>query len=717
MLGVRDSWNYKRMIRPTVEWNATIVCYLLMFSCLVSPTVIGVPPVIAYMMAVIWFLLGNKYFKEARSHFSFINGLWRIKPFHMHPNDLPGTDDTIYLGRGFLITPIHTQRLYELNNETTRKYMNPPAMYFGFRKAEAFFGSLSKFFLIGIPFAMAAAALREPRWYNPFPYFPIDLLDPNNTYGNPYLHGVGGDEEQDLFAPFADSNSHTLVLGTTRQGKTINAGIVVTQDIMRFSKSKSGDDCAVIMIDPKGDLELAVRMFIAAYRAGKADKFYFFHLAYPHLSVRYNSIAEYSRETEVATRTTNPLSDSGNSKVFKDFAWQFINISAMALKRMGKTPTYKIISKYLKDPELLAEDYISRVIRDDELDGIIHAIADKIENNKKDLSPQERSKNPRSIALTKLISDPPEDYVDLIRNDDVLRSIADGLKHDRSYYDKITASAKPHLDKLTSGAVADLISPNYDDVKDQRPIIDLKQIISSGGILYAGLDFQSDPVTGAAVGNGFLTEILSISGEIYNYGIDNGMPIEKDKKRRKPMVRLHIDEANEIFGKEFNPILNKAGGSGVSVVAYTQTISDAEVKLESPALAAQALGNFGTIISFKVRGQDTSTYLSELTQMVRVMTDTPDTKAADGMGSAADGQFKSSNSDSASFAEERLIPEYAFRDLPKGQAYVYAQSRWYKVRMPIFLKDEDMPKDLAEMERVIASVRGYSTSKLREYVR
>lgn len=716
MLGVRDSWTYERAIRPTVEWNATAVCYLLTACCIASPTVIAVPPVIAYMMSILWFLIGNKYLSEARAHFKFMNGLWRIVPFHMEPSDLPGGDDTIYMGRGFEWTPLHTQRLYELNNELTKKYRDPPAMYYAFRRLETLFKRISKLFFIGVPFALAAAALRSPSWYNPFPYFPVDLLDPDNTYGNPYIHGVGGDEEVDLLSPFADGNSHTLVLGTTRQGKTINAGIVVTQDIMRFSKKKGDANCAVIMIDPKGDLELAVRMFIAACKAGKADKFYFFHLAYPHLSVRYNSIAEYSRETEVATRTTNPLSDSGNSKVFKDFAWQFINISAMALKRMGKTPTYKIISKYLKDPELLAEDYISKVIRDDELEGIIHAIAEKIESNKKDLSPQERSKNPRSIALTKLISDPPEDYLDLIRNDDVLRSIADGLKHDRSYYDKITASAKPHLDKLTSGAVADLISPDYEDVDDPRPIIDLKQIISSGGILYAGLDFQSDPVTGAAVGNGFLTEILSVSGEIYNYGIDNGMPIAKGKQRRKPTLRLHIDEANEIFGKEFNPILNKAGGSGVSVVAYTQTISDAEVKLESPALAAQALGNFGTIISFKVRGTDTSTYLSELTPMVRVMTDTPDTKAADGMGSAADGQFKSSNSDSASNSEQRLIPDYAFTDLPKGQAFVYAQSRWSKVRMPIFLKEADMPKDLAEMERVIASIRGYSTSKQREYV-
>lgn len=712
--GVRDGWLFNRVIRPTVEWNACGVSCLTAVVFLCAPHILGAPPLLSYIMAVLWGSIAVNYFLEASAHFRFINGLWRIKPFYIHPEDLPCNDDAIYIGKGFLWTPVHTQRLYELLLEPTKKYSLPPNMYYLFRSVENIFNKLAKVAVVGWFFGAMALKIRNPSALNPFPYFAVDVLDPNNTYGSPYMHGVGGDEEVDLLMPYADSNSHTIVWGTTRQGKTISAGIVVTQDILRLSKASQDEQCAVIMIDPKGDLELAVRMFLAAYRAGKADKFYFFHLGYPHMSVRYNAIAEYSRETEVATRVTNPLSDSGNSKVFKDFAWQFINVAALALKRMGQTPTYKIIARYLKDPELLANDYIRKVIRDEELEGIIYQIAAQIDTSK--LPPSERSKNPNTIALTRIISDPPDEYAEMVREDDVLRAISDGLRHERSYYDKITASAKPHLEKLTSGASAELISPDYNDVDDPRPIIDLKQIISTGGVLYAGLDIQSDPVSGAAAGNGFLTEILSISGEIYKYGIDNGMPVRKGGKRRKAILRLHVDEANEVFGREFNPILNKAGGSGVSVVAYTQSVADAEVKLESTALAAQAYGNFGTIISFKVRGHETAKYLSELTPMVRVLADTPDSKASDGMGSAADGQFKSSNADSAAYTEERLIPEYAFRDLPKGEAFIYAQSRWYKTRMPIFLKDSDMPEDLAELERIIASSRGYSTAKQREHV-
>jgi conjugative coupling factor TraD (TOL family) len=711
IFSVRDTWLYERYIRPTVEWQAVYISYICAFICAISPRYLGVFPTLAYFSCFMFLFIGGYYHRAALNHWRFLMGLWKLDSFYVDPKKLPGTDNSIYMGRGFEWKAVHTQRLYELNNDQTNKYRNAPKMYYFVRSVSSGFKRLANLGILSIVMNYAANSLDKKSSWNPFPYYPIDLLDEHNTYGSPYLHGVEP-KEIDLLFPFADGNSHTLVLGTTRQGKTRSAEIVVSQDIHRFKNSDQS--CAVIMLDPKGDIELAARMFVEAQRTGKADKFYFFHLAYPHLSCRYNGIADYNRDTEVATRVTNPLSSGGNSQVFKDFAWQFINLAQKANSRMGKTMTYKTVAKYLKDPELLATEYTTKVIADDHLEAVIQNIADNI--NFKDLPPSERSKNPKSIALQKVLQDPPEALAQMILNDDVLKDLSEALKHDKSYYDKITASAKPHLEKLNTGKQSELISPDYDNLDDPRPIIDLRQIISDGCILYAGFDFQTDQVVGASVANTFLSEILAVSGEIYNFGIDNGLPRMKGDKRRKPMVRLHVDEANEIFGKEFNPILNKAGGSGVSVVAYTQTISDGAVRLESQDLSNQMLGNFGTIISFKVRGNDTSEYLSNLTPEVRVITDTPDSRATDGMGSGADGQFKSANADSASYETVRLIPEYAFRDLAKGQAFVYAQSRWYKTKLPLFYKEDDIPKDLSHMMREIEKQRGYSTSIDRGHV-
>ena len=710
LFNLRDTWLYKRMVRPTVEWNAVAACYFCAALLAVSPITLGFLPSLSYFGAIIFLLVGIKYHREAYHHWSFLMGLWKIDPYYVDMKNLDASDDEIYLGYGFEWKNIHTQRLYELNN-SDEDFDTPPKAYFWFRRVSSFLQKLSKLYFIGYIFLKLSKAIDAHSFWNPYPYYPVDLFDKNNTFGSPLIHGVEPNERV-IKTPFVDSNSHTLVLGTTRQGKTRSAEIVVSQDIHRFKYSDQS--CAVIMIDPKGDLDLAARMFIECQRAGKAEKFYFFHLAYPHLSCRYNGIGDYNRDTEVATRVTNPLSSSGNSKVFKDFAWQFVNLAQKVCSRIGNTMTYKTVAKYLKDPELLAMEYTTKVINSDELDYVINDIASNIVL--KDLPPSERSKNPKSIALQRVLQDPPEMLADLIKEDDVLTDLSDALKHDKSYYDKITASAKPHLEKLNAGKQAELISPDYDNVDDPRPIIDLRQIISDGCVVYAGFDFQTDQVVGASVANTFLTEVLAVSGEIYNFGIDNGLPRKKGDSRRKPMVRLHVDEANEVFGAEFNPILNKAGGSGVSVVAYTQTISDGAVRLESQDLSNQMLGNFGTIISFKVRGHDTSEYLSKLTPEVRVLSSNPDSRSTDGMGSSADGQFKSANADAISYETVRLIPENAFRDLPKGQAFVYAQSRWYKVRMPLFFKEDDIPKDVAHMMREIETIRGYKTSVERGYV-
>jgi hypothetical protein len=49
------------------------------------------------------------------------------------------------------------------------------------------------------------------------------------------------------------------------------------------------------------------------------------------------------------------------------------------------------------------------------------------------------------------------------------------------------------LEKLTSGKTAQLISPNYTDMSDPRPIFDWQQVIRKKGVVYIGLDALSDP--------------------------------------------------------------------------------------------------------------------------------------------------------------------------------------------------------------------------------
>ena len=61
-------------------------------------------------------------------------------------------------------------------------------------------------------------------------------------------------------------------------------------------------------------------------------------------------------------------------------------------------------------------------------------------------------------------------------------------------------------------------------------------------------------------------------------------------------IAIHADEFNELIGDEFIPLLNKAGGAGFQVTAYTQTRSDVEPRIGWGAKAGQIGGNFNFLI-------------------------------------------------------------------------------------------------------------------------
>ncbi|MDC4269071.1 conjugative coupling factor TraD, PFGI-1 class, partial [Acinetobacter baumannii] len=139
------------------------------------------------------------------------------------------------------------------------------------------------------------------------PFNPVRPLPP--VGGLPRLHGIEPDEV-DVSLPLGERVGHSLVLGTTRVGKTRLAELFVTQDIRR--KNADGEHEVVIVIDPKGDADLLKRVYVEAKRAGREGEFYVFHLGWPDISARYNAVGRFGRISEVATRVAGQLSGEGN---------------------------------------------------------------------------------------------------------------------------------------------------------------------------------------------------------------------------------------------------------------------------------------------------------------------------------------------------------------------------------------------------------------------
>ncbi len=95
-------------------------------------------------------------------------------------------------------------------------------------------------------------------------------------------------------------------------------------------------------------------------------------------------------------------------------------------------------------------------------------------------------------------------------------------------------------------------------------------MIRKKGIVYVGLDALSDAEVAAAVGNSMFADLVSVAGHIYKFGTQDGLP--EDEHAGKLPISLHCDEFNELMGDEFIPLLNKSGGAGIEVTAYTQTL-------------------------------------------------------------------------------------------------------------------------------------------------
>ena len=534
-------------------------------------------------------------------------------------------------------------------------------------------------------------ALRTSAWWNP-----VQPLPP--VGGLPALHGVEPDE-QDVWMNLSERVGHTLVLGTTRVGKTRLAEVLITQDIQR-------GDC-VIVFDPKGDADLLRRIYAEAMRAGRMKDFILFHLGYPSASARYNAIGHFSRITEVATRIANHLPSEGNSAAFKEFAWRFVNIIARALVALGRRPDYTQVRRYINDIEPLFVEYARAHLAAKGPPGWEAALAVAADQTKeKNLPTALRGRNPKAIALARYLQD-----LDLY--DPVLDGLASAFKYDKTYFDKIVSSVGPLMEKLTTGRIAELISPNLDNDADPRPILEWMEVIRRKGIVYVGLDALTDTTVASAVGNSMFADLVSVAGHLYKHGVTARSDDEEIPAGPKPPpISLHADEFNELIGDEFVPLLNKAGGAGFQVTAYTQTWSDVEARIGSRAKAGQVAGNFNTLIMLRVKELATAEMLIDQLPTVEVHSLTSVSSVDDSSEPGSGVDFRSKNEDRLNSTEVPLLSAADLVTLPKGQAFALLDGgQLWKIRMPLPDVDDDrtLPKDVDAI--VQQRLRDYAAQK------
>lgn len=659
------------LLRPPLEWYSAATGFAAASVLYAKTAYFLLPTSFAYTGIAGLSLFSLLRFKQGYKIWRYQRNLKRMPTYTITSKQLPVSKKRLFLGKGFLWTPLHTQRLRDLDLDYNLKYCYPSSFYRWTRHAE--FAWENKILLKHI-----VPLLKKDSVLNPFRPYP-------DIGGEPCLHGVA-DKEHSVSLSLIERAGHMIVIGTTGVGKTRFAEILISQDIHR------GD--VVIVLDPKGDVDLLKRILIEATLAKREKDLLIFHLAFPESSCRYNPIGHFTKITQVATRVTNALPSTGEAASFKEFAWKYVNLVARTLVALNVTPTYKLINFYITKLDQLLIRYCEEVINKNDPNYDRWLVEFMQQNTKMDKNGN-KIKLSRKQAILAYVEDAIESLhqgqLKTLENN-LLADLAAAYRLDRTYYDKITASVGPLLEKLTTGSIADLLSPQEDKLEDQRPIMDWLDVIKNKKIVYVGMDALTDSVISSAVGNAMLSDLVSVAGYLYNFGLEPEElgEIKNQKKGAVPLPRvcLHSDEFNEIIGDEFIPILNKARGAGFNVTAYTQTWSDVEARLFSQAKAGQVAGNLNTVIMFRTKEAKTVDMLLNQLPKIPILRTIPASSSSDSPHGEQGIFYQSTNEDRFAHSEVRLIEQTDILNLPKGQAFCLLEGgKLYKIRVPLPVQD------------------------------
>lgn len=684
-----DKYEIEVLLRPPVEVCSVVVAAFGAFVALDMPRVLMMTPSVANVTAALlgWVALvrGKQAWKVLRYH----RNIKRNPRYVLSSSKIPVSETGLFLGRGFRWTQKHTERVYAARDKNAEKYLQPHPLKTWIRQKERHWEQ-SRF----LSHVSRVTAKDSP--FNPF-------RPPPATGGEPMLHGVGIEDERDVFMPLTDRPGHTVVVARTRHGKTRLAEILITQDIHRKERN------CVVVIDPKNDADLLKRTYVEAKKAGR--KIYIIHLGYPELSARYNSIGSFSRITEPASRLTNGIASEGEARAFKDFAWQYVNIIVVALFALGEQPDYLKIRRYISDIDPLFVRYACHWLSENGSEHWKAELAHTEKNiNPAKLSRTEQGREISAVALVRYIK-----QMDVF--DPVLEGLISAFRFEREYFQKITGAVKPLLEKLTTGKIAEILAPDLTNIEDERPVLDWLQAIRQGAVVYVGLDALTDPEVAEVYGQSIFSDLTSLAGRIYKHGIEEGLP-PLTTQNKKPKIIVHGDEFSDLIGPQFKTLINKSGGAGYELTLYTQTWSDPIAELGDRAKAGQLAGNIGTMIMMGVKETETcEMFTSQLpevnvSEVMAVSSVTDASNFDDGIN------FVSQNQDRISVSRVPMISPADIVALPKGQAFVMLNgSEAWKIRIPLPSKadDKDLPDDLSkllmEMRETYTSVVDWGSYK------
>ena len=312
---------------------------------------------------------------------------------------------------------------------------------------------------------------------------------------------------------------------------------------------------SLVFFDPKGDIDIFSKIVQIAYEENRQDELCLVTPIFPDCSAKMDPLAYYYMPEELVSHVVSGI------KAKEEF---FINIAYET--------TFVIVLSLL---------FFAR-----------------IKNERPNLnfnSVKERA----SYTDLKNLEAQLKDYENDPEAEEILATLRQILASPQDYFSKVSSSLRTVLTSLSAGSVGAIIGKakanNFIKRLEQGKRVIL--IVQTGSLLTRK--------TAHIVARVLLSMIQSFVGRIYLSG-----------RTITPPLCVYMDEASNLLYMGVEDLFNKAGGAGVWIHAFTQSIADIEAEL-GPANARKILDNTNSKIFMRVNDPNTANYIADYSGMVK----------------------------------------------------------------------------------------------------
>ncbi len=528
----------------------------------------------------------------------------------------------IWLGRGFVWEPEHSQKLYDLSK-------------IGFKRWR----------LGALPLLLSLRG---------------NEVQPDSDQGLAALHGLNRGE-YDLYRPFKNFEGGTALVGTTQAGKGVMLNVLISQAILR--------DEVVIIFDPKGSVRLWRSVCTACKVAGRPAPDYFTTEADKD-GVRLNPFHTWNSSGEIASRVVSVMSPSSDDS-FRAFAWAAVDTVAQALIDLGYQPLLRMVEYHIN----MGIDELLGLLLDKHLKEFGPG-DDSWRRKAREAMPVLKNPTPKQDELRLKVSW----YENVMPREYQSRTIESALKvhhHSQDHYAKITASLMPCFALLNNGDLQRILSPDPLDIKDNRPILNMEDIISKHGVLYISMGSLQNADVASAVGAIFLADLAAVAGKRYQ--------LRKNDTR----IAIFVDEVSNVLNVPLIEILNKGAEGGMYTTCAMQTLADLEERMRSKAAARKVIGNLNNVIALRTKDGETRDVFTETLGKTYIShVDTSISTHSENISGIP--SYNAGASHKKTSKREDIIPGEFFSMLPNCQYFAMVSAGLVlKGRVPILFDEDD----------------------------